>query len=74
MLKYKVKINSHMVGFFFLNLVHLQRPKSQQESRLQDKVTLLGCLSQRNWPSRTKQFRILLSFKLEHIEGLLSDW
>lgn len=37
---------------------------------LQDKVTLPGWLSWRKQPSRTKQFRILLSLKLEHIEGL----
>lgn len=61
-----------------LNLVcflcHNYILRRQWESGLQDKVTLPGCLSWRKWTARTKQFRILLSFKLEHIEGLLTDW
>lgn len=56
------------------HLKHLRGLRRLWQTRLQDKVTLLGCLSWRKWPARTKQFRILLSFKLEHIEGLLCDW
>lgn len=67
-------LNCVCVCFLCLNLLQLQASEGMGSLSLPDKVTLLGCLSLRKWPARTKQFRILLSFKLEHIEGLLSDW
>lgn len=51
--------------------LHLKQSHLQiGHTGLQDKVTLPGWLSWRKQPARTKQFRILLSLKLEHIEGL----
>lgn len=57
-----------------LNLKQLKVPRDGASLGYWARLPWPGCLSWRKRPARTKQFRILLLFKLEHIEGLLSDW